>query len=49
MKHIFTLLLTLTGEEEGLWVGATWTQKYTSSKYLSMAGLNIVGGRKVLR
>lgn len=30
--------LPLTGEEEGLWVGATWTQKYATNKYLSMAG-----------
>lgn len=30
--------LPLTGKEEGLWVGATWTQKYASNKYLSMAG-----------
>lgn len=30
--------LPLTGEEEGLWVGASWTQKYATNKYLSMAG-----------
>lgn len=30
--------LPLTGKEEGLWVGASFTQKYASNKYLSMAG-----------
>lgn len=30
--------LPLTGEEEGLWVGATWTQKFATNKYLSIAG-----------
>lgn len=30
--------LPLTGEEQDLWVGATFTQKYASNKYISMAG-----------
>lgn len=30
--------LPLNGEEQELWVGASFNQKYSSSKYLSMAG-----------
>lgn len=30
--------LPLTGEEQDLWVGATFNQKYASNKYISMAG-----------
>lgn len=36
--------LPITGEEEELWVGATFNQKYASSKYLSMAGETHVDG-----
>lgn len=36
--------LPLTGEEQDLWVGATFTQKYTSNKYISMAGTTSAEG-----
>lgn len=36
--------LPLTGTEKELWVGATFTQKYASNKYISMAGLTTEDG-----
>lgn len=36
--------LPLTGSEKELWVGATFTQKYASNKYLSMAGATAEDG-----
>lgn len=36
--------LPLTGTEKELWVGATFTQKYASNKYLAMAGVTAEDG-----